>query len=176
MKKAAAALLAFLAGAALLGAPAFGQADAPALAKAINQASLFSGLTAAEKDALQTVAKLRHGKGGERIITQGSALDRMYIIPDGQVEVLVDGKLVVKNPGQSLVGELEFLDAPPASADVVLVQDADMIELDYAALAALMEKEPRLGYKLMREFAKIEAQRLRANNERQRTAAPEAGK
>ncbi len=132
-----------------------------ALSKALSQARLLASLTEAEKDALKAAATLRRGKAGELIIQQGRALDRMFIILEGQAEVRVNGKLFVTLSGQPLVGEIEFLDMLPASADVLLLKDTDLIELNYSALTGLMEKQPRLGYVLMREIAKIESRRLR---------------
>jgi CRP/FNR family cyclic AMP-dependent transcriptional regulator len=141
-------------------------AETLTLSKALVQVKLFAELTDAERDALKSVATLRRGKAGERIIEQGKKLDRMFIVLEGQAEVLVNGKHIVTLSGQPLVGDIEFLDMLPASADVILVKETDIIELNYAALASLMEKQPRLGYVLMREIARIEAQRLRESDQR----------
>lgn len=140
------------------------KANASALSKALAQVTLFAGLTDAERDVLKTAATLRHTKAGERIIEQGTTQDRMFIILDSQTEIRINGQLIVTYSGQSLVGEIEFLDPSPACADVLVLQETDLIELNYAALTGLMEKQPRLGHVLMREFARIEAQRLRAGN------------
>jgi signal-transduction protein with cAMP-binding, CBS, and nucleotidyltransferase domain len=137
------------------------EAKALALSKALSQAKLFAGLTDAEREALKVAATLRRGKVGERIIGQGKVLDRMFIILEGQAEVRVNGKHLATLSGQPLVGEIEFLDMLPATADVLLLKETDLIELHYASLAGLMEKQPRLGYVLMREIARIEARRLR---------------
>ena len=137
------------------------EANPLALSKALSQAKLFAGLTDVERDALTAAATLRRGKAGEQIIRQGKVLDRMFIILEGQAEVWVNGKHVATLSGQPLVGEIEFLDMLPATADVLLLQETDLIELNYAALTGLMEKQPRLGYVLMREIARIEARRLR---------------
>ena len=137
------------------------EARAVALSKALAQVKLFAGLTDAERDSLKAAATLRRGKAGERIIQQGKVRDRMFIILEGRTEVRVNGKHFVTLSGQPLVGEIEFLDMLPASADVFLLKETDLIELNYAALTVLMEKQPRLGYVLMREIARIEARRLR---------------
>ncbi len=136
----------------------------PALSKALTEVKLFAGLTDAEKDAVASVAKLRRGQAGERIIEQGKRMDMMFIVMKGEAEVRINGKHLVTHSGQPLVGELEFLDGLPASADVIIQQETDLIELNYAALTALMEKQPRLGYVLIREIARIEAGRLRGQN------------
>ncbi len=136
------------------------------LSKALTQVKLFSNLSDQERDELKSVAKLRHAKAGERIIEEGKKLDRMFIAMDGQTEVWLKGKCIVKYTGQALVGEFEFLDKTSATADVTLTKETDVIELDYAALEALMEKQPWLGCRLMREIAKTEIQRLRDNDSR----------
>ncbi len=136
------------------------------LSKALSQVKLFAGLTDAERESLAEVATMRRGKAGERIIRQGETLDRMFIILEGEAEIWIDGKKAVSVPAQSLVGEIEFLDGLPATADVLLLKETDLVELNYAALNGLMENQPRLGYLLMREIAKIEAQRLRKSVEK----------
>jgi len=146
----------------LLGASAFAadKVEGLELSKALAQVKIAAGLTEAERESLKAAATLRRGQAGQ----QGKEMGRMVIILQGKAEVRISGKLVVSLSGQSLVGEIEFLDTLPASADVVLLEDADLIELDSAALNRLMEKQPRVGYVLMREIAKIEAGRLRRTN------------
>jgi len=134
------------------------------LSRAISQAKLFAGLTDKEKAALEAAASLRRGKKGEGIIAQGKSSGAMFIVLDGQAEIRVNGKLVATLPDQSLVGEIEFLDGLPPSGDVVISKDTSLIALDNAALGGLMKKQPRLGYVLMHEIARIEARRLRAMN------------
>ena len=85
---------------------------------------------------------------------------------EGRAEVRVNGRHIVTLSGQSLFGEIEFLDMLPVSADVVLLEETDLIELRNSALTALMEKQPRLGYVLIREIARIEARRLRDTNQK----------
>jgi CRP/FNR family transcriptional regulator, cyclic AMP receptor protein len=140
------------------------EANGSALFKALAQVKLFADLTDAERDALKSAVTLRRGRAGECIIEQGKTTDRMIIILEGEAEVWINGRHIVTLSGQSLVGEIGFLDSLPASADVVLHKETDLIELNNAALTALMEKQPRLGYVLMREIARIEARRLRDSN------------
>jgi CRP/FNR family transcriptional regulator, cyclic AMP receptor protein len=132
------------------------------LSRALGQAKLFAGLTDREKTALKSAATLRLCREGERIIEQAKPLDRMFILLDGEAEVRVNGKAVATLPGQSLIGEIEFLDMLPASADVVVLEETHLIELNSASLTNLMKKRPRLGYELMSRIATIEGQRLRA--------------
>ncbi len=139
-------------------------ADGPDLPKALAQAAFFAGLTDTERDMLKSVTRLRQARAGERIITQGAKSGSMFIILNSPAHILVNGNHIVTLTGQILVGEIEFLDTFPASADVIVTQDTGLIEVDHAALTGLMDQQPRIGYVLMRELARIAAQRLRAGN------------
>ena len=135
------------------------KAKAADLSKALGQAKLFAGLTYKEKVSLSAAATLRLCKEGERIIEQGKSLDRMFIILEGQAEVRVNGIFITSFPGQALVGEIEFLDKLPARADVVILKETHVIELNNDALTGLMKKQPRMGYAIMSEIARIEGTR-----------------
>jgi CRP-like cAMP-binding protein len=144
-----------------------GIANAPELAKALSQAVFFAPLTDDERLALGSAAALRYAKKGERIIEEGKHPDSMFVILDGQAEVRVNRKTVAILPEQSVVGEVEFLDGLPGSADVTLLGDTRLIELSYAKLTRLMNARPRLGYLIMAGLARIEAQRLRLMDQKE---------
>ncbi|RJR31998.1 MAG: cyclic nucleotide-binding domain-containing protein [Desulfobacteraceae bacterium] len=161
---AAAAVGAFFLGLLELPASAAEKGKEGDLTRALADVKLIAGLSEAEREALKSAATLRRGKAGEIIIRQGKGSGKMIVIMGGKAEVRIDGKLVTTLSGQSLVGEISFLDNLPPSADVVLLEDADLIELNSAALGDLMENQPRVGYLIMREIARIEAGRLRRAN------------
>ncbi len=142
------------------------KADHDDLSLAMGQARLFEALTDIERDILRSAATLHKCKEAEIIIKQGKPLERMFIILEGQAEIRVNGEVVATLPEGSLVGEVEFLDKLPASADVVVLRESTLIELNNARLANLMEMNPRLGYVLMSEIARTEGQRLRAMDQR----------
>ena len=156
-------IMAVLAG-LLIAATVCTAADNSDLSRALAKAGLFTGLTDTERDTLKSATRLRQARAKERIIKQGTKSNNMFIILDSPAEILVNGNHVATSTGQALVGEIEFLDTLPASADVIVTQDTDLIEINNAALIDLMDEQPRMGYVLMRELATISAQRLRASN------------
>lgn len=149
-----------------VGSIAADEAKDSELSKALGQVKLFAGLTNEDRDAIKSTASLRRGKAGERIIEEGKTLDRMFVVMEGGTDVWVKGKCIATHPGQDLVGEFEFLDMGPAIANIILVKDTDIIELNYASLNELIEKQPRLGCRLMREIARAEIKRLLEKNTR----------
>lgn len=131
------------------------------LSGALAKVKIFAGLTDKERDALESVATLRHIKAGEQLTKKGSVIDKIFIILDGQAEIFSDGKLITTMSGQFIIGETEFLVDLPVFVDVILLKETDLIELDNTKLSNLIENKPRLGFILMREVARIEGQRLR---------------
>jgi CRP/FNR family transcriptional regulator, cyclic AMP receptor protein len=153
-----------LAGCLLWAVHAVAQDNPMSLPAALDRVAIFSKLTDAEKQILETAATLKQGAKGEQIIFQDTAMKQMVILLDGQASVRVNGKQVAELSGEILLGEIEFLDGAAASADVFLLSDTDYIALDNAVLNQIMETHPRLGYRVIREIARIEAQRLRRTN------------
>jgi len=149
---------------AVLAFSMLASAGAKSLSEAIAKATWFQDLKSEEKELLKSVSKLRHMKAGEKITEQGKPTKKIYIVPSGTASVLVDGKQIATLSGEFIVGEIEFLDMSPASADVVIQQETDIIEIENLALYSLMDKEPRIGYVLMAELARLEAERLRQTN------------
>lgn len=131
------------------------------LGQALGQATLFAGLSNVQLEALEPAAALRQGKAGDLLIRQGSVMGQILIVLDGEVDVRIDKKSFVLLSGQILLGEIEFLDGLPATADVVLLKDADYLSLDNNRLNRIMTDHPDIGYTVIREIARIEAQRLR---------------
>lgn len=134
------------------------------LSEALSRVEMFEALSDAQRDLLKSAVTLRRAKAGERIVEQDKPLDRMFILLGGGAEVWVNDQLVVTLSGQTVIGEVEYLDGRPGTSNVYLLEDTDLLELSYAALTDLMEQHPRLGYVLMREIAEIEARRLRDTN------------
>ncbi|HOE62826.1 MAG TPA: cyclic nucleotide-binding domain-containing protein [Candidatus Sumerlaeota bacterium] len=138
------------------------KAEGLSLSAALAKSDIFKKLNDAERDLLTTASLLRQGKAGEKIIEQNESLDKMFIVMDGECEVWVSGKLITTLKGQLLFGEIEFLDNLPGSADVILLNNSDIIEIEHDKLNRVMEQNPRIGFVIMYEISKIASQRLRA--------------
>ena len=123
-----------------------------------------------DKEALRKVAQvaeLVERQDGDRIIEQGKRTRKMAIALDSEVRILIHGKPIRVLPPNSLVGEIEFLEDVPASADVVLMGKSRIILLEYKRFQDVMDADPGLGYRVMFEIARMEANRLRTNTQGQ---------
>jgi len=131
---------------------------------ALRQVPLFSRLNDSQLAKVSEVADLLQWKAGDKIIEQGKRTGRMLIALESEVQIRIDGKLIVVLPENALVGEIEFLLEVPATADVVLNRDSRGIAIENNAIRRLMDAHPGIGYILMDEIARMEANRLRTNN------------
>ena len=96
-----------------------------------------------------------------------AALDRLFILRAGQAGVYVGARgdtQVATLGADSLLGEMEFVDHQPASAEVVMLTSGEAVEIAYAPLRALCESAPLVGYRLLSNIAEIISLKLRATN------------
>jgi len=134
-----------------------------ALVSALRRVPVFQRL---DKEALRKVAQvaeLVERQDGDRIIEQGKRIGKMAIALDSEVRIQINGKTIRLFPPNSLVGEIEFLEDVPAAADVVLMGKSKIILLEHKRFQGVMDADPGLGYRVMFEIARMEANRLRTN-------------
>ena len=136
------------------------------LLSALRQVPVFQRLDDSRLRKVAEVVGVSERQGGELIIEQGKRLGKMFIALDSEVQIKIDRKPITVLPKNSLVGEIEFLEDVPATADVVLMRKSRVISLGNADLRRVMDADPVIGYLLMYEIAKMEANRLRMNNQR----------
>ena len=136
------------------------------LLSALRQVPVFQRLDDSRLRKVAEVVGVSERQGGELIIEQGKRLGKMFIALDSEVQIKIDRKPITVLPKNSLVGEIEFLEDVPATADVVLMRKSRVISLGNADLRRVMDADPVIGYLLMYEIAKMEANRLRMNSQR----------
>ena len=90
----------------------------------------------------------------------------MYIVKDGEVSIVIQGKdgnereLALFGDGD-FFGELALLDESPRSANAVCKTECTLIGFFRPDLFELIEKNTTLGIKIVLKLAEIVAQRLR---------------
>ena len=94
---------------------------------------------------------------GSRLIEEGRAMGRLYVLEDGAFDVVRGGVRVVAvtEPG-AVVGEISALLGTAPTADVIATQDSTVFVLDDAQAAA--QRDPQLTYAI----AQLLARRLQA--------------
>lgn len=115
----------------------------------------FSNLFRHETDAVNFAA-------GSTILKRGEVSDVMYVVMEGEAEIMLGGEVIhVAGPG-SLLGELALIDHTPGTADVVARTACRLVAIDERRFRFLVQQTPNFALDVMR----VIAERLRAMNQR----------
>jgi CRP/FNR family cyclic AMP-dependent transcriptional regulator len=94
---------------------------------------------------------------GEYIIRQGEVADCMYVIQEGEVEVLAgeDGqevRLAVRGPGE-FIGEMAVFERQVRSADVRAKGSARVLTVDKKNFLRRVHEDPSLAFRLVESMS-----------------------
>ena len=102
----------------------------------------------------------QHFPAGQYVFKAGDPGESMYIVTEGEVDVL-DGSTVLDTIGPgSIVGELALIDDEPRSASVRAKTDCRLVPVDRRRFQFMVQETPFFGLAVM----KVIADRLRRMN------------
>ena len=112
---------------------------------------------------------------GDAVVTAGEQDQSLYLVLEGQLEVLVPhgrrrSRRIASVGAGSVIGELSFFDGGARSASVRATTEAVLAELSPAEFDALAAANPVLARRLLFDLGRILAQRLRAAQQATTTA------
>lgn len=113
------------------------------------------------------MASVKSFKAGEPIFKSGDPGDAMYLIKNGQVEILVRGRLVELLAAGEFFGEMALIDHLPRSADAVAKTDCEIDVITDEQFLFRVQETPYFALKVM----KVMAERLRLANARAAASA-----
>lgn len=90
---------------------------------------------------------------GQSIFSEGQPGDSMYVVLEGQVDLLVNGKLVETLGSGGVLGEMALLDAAPRSASAVARTDCKLIPVNQKRFSLLVQHTPNFALQIMRVMA-----------------------
>ncbi len=133
--------------------------------RAIDSIDIFAPLSSMEKEALISLSEVRLFGLGEFMVRSGEAGDSMFIIGRGRAEVRVcsngtHSTVAVLNTG-GFFGEMSLFSGEPRSADVVAVEESEVLEIGKPSLQKLLVE----NVKLAKAFSKKVTERLAALEE-----------
>ncbi|HWD60677.1 MAG TPA: ATP-binding cassette domain-containing protein [Stellaceae bacterium] len=114
----------------------------------------FSALNPADLTRIAETATLRHFEPGEVIIREGDAGDELFLICEGEVEVLRHDQEVARLGPADFFGEVSLISGEPRNATVVAVEPLDAYVVTKDELAAAMKKSFRFREQLRRFFVR----------------------
>lgn len=123
---------------------------------------------ASEQEWATLLSHTRHRRfgPGDMVVTAGARDQSLYLVLEGQLEVLIDrgrrGHRRIASIGAgSVIGELSFFDGGVRSAHVRAVTPAVLAELSPTEFSSLALASPDLARRLLFDLGRILAQRLR---------------
>lgn len=97
---------------------------------------------------------------GDVIFTAGTPGDVMYVVKEGEVNVLVRDRVVETIGPGGILGEMALIDRGPRSASAVAKTDCQLVPIDEARFKYMVQQTPYFAIEVMR----VMARRLRQMN------------
>ena len=144
------------------------------LTNLLKQADIFYQFSPAELELVASLCEGRCYNSGETVVEEGASSKELYIITQGEVDILVNPAMVGKpyisqdlvtiatlRRGQSF-GEVGLVDEGLRSATVRATQEDTRLQIIARdKLILLCETNPKLGYRLMYNLAADLAMKIR---------------
>jgi len=90
---------------------------------------------------------------GQTIFQEGQPGEVMYAVIEGQVDILVHGKVIyVVGPGE-LLGEIALIDTKPRSATALAKTDCRLVPISEKRFTFLVQQTPHFALYVMRVMA-----------------------
>ena len=105
-------------------------------------------------DLLPSDAPLITVKPGELIFSQGERGQVMYVVAEGRVDIMIDGKTVDSVGPDGVLGEMALIDSSPRSASAIAKTRCTLIPLDEQRFTMLVAKQPEFALTVMRVLAR----------------------
>ena len=110
-------------------------------------------------NALETLHLFRHASdtfslsAGEYLFHQGDAAELMYILVEGEVDILVGDTIVDSVGPETVLGEMAMIDAEPRSASVRAKTACRVVPIDRKRFQFLIQQTPYFAIEVMRILA-----------------------
>ena len=128
----------------------------------VGRIPLFEDLTGRERDAVRRLLHRREYVAGESIFVQGEPGLGMYIIVRGAVSIQSEpsGRELVELADGDFFGEIALLNEVIRTATARAKTDCTLLSLFQPDLLSLLERNPRLGVKVLLALARLVGLRL----------------
>ncbi|MCR4288237.1 MAG: cyclic nucleotide-binding domain-containing protein [Deltaproteobacteria bacterium] len=125
--------------------------------KLLRELTFFADLTDNELDVVAKIVKKQDFKTGASVFKESEDGQSLYVIKSGEVKACKtapDGELftLVLMKDNEIFGEMSFLDGRPRSATIVAITDIETYIIEKSDFEGLVDNNPRIIYKLLRNI------------------------
>ena len=130
---------------------------------------IFSDLKIKEIKRLERTLHKRMYKKGEVIFNEGEPGAALYILREGEVEIIINYTSsspisITKLSKGMFFGEIALFDESARSATIVASRECEIIALSKPDFILFSKKEPAIGINIVMKLGKILSTRLKASN------------
>jgi HEAT repeat protein len=117
----------------------------------LRKVPLFAALPPQDLQPIAAAAEEQVFSDGEMLAARGEPGDTMYVIVDGEVQVLGadEQELAVRGPGE-FIGEMAVISSQPRAASLVAKSDVRVLELHKPAFEAILRERPETALAMLR--------------------------
>lgn len=101
-------------------------------------------------------------RAGENVLTEGEPAKEMFVVRSGKVAIKVHGAVVEEVEAGGMFGEMALIDHSPRSANVVAVEDSELVPINERLFVILVQDTPFFALDVMR----VLVERIRLMNQR----------
>jgi CRP/FNR family cyclic AMP-dependent transcriptional regulator len=144
--------------------------ETDSFAKSLKAIPIFKSLRKRDIANLMSIIHNRNYLAGEYVFYQGDPGIGLYIVREGEIEIVRESdkgdkvKLASANKGD-FFGELALIDGEKRSASALAKTDTKLSVIFKPDLDEFIEKYPKKGIKILQGIAEITTVRLRSINE-----------
>jgi CRP-like cAMP-binding protein len=125
--------------------------------KTLRGIPFFLDLTDSELETISKIINKKDFRSGETAFNDREDGKSLYIIKKGEVKACKtapDGELFTLTTMKEgeIFGEMSFLDGRPRSATIVALTDVEAYVIDKSDFETLVDKYPRITYKLLKNI------------------------
>jgi CRP/FNR family transcriptional regulator, cyclic AMP receptor protein len=139
-------------------------AETSNVVESLAQLTLFADLTQPRLEEVAHTVGEELFPGGQRVLRQGMSGGGLFIILEGEAEVVIDGDRRARLGRGDFFGEIAALTGDAPTADVVAATMLRCATVPGPELEAFLHDHPTVMFRML----KAEARRLRSANEWQR--------
>jgi len=105
---------------------------------------------------------LKSFSAGQHIFKEGQPGDVMYIVAEGEVDILINGIVIETVAPGGILGEMALIDNKARSATAIAKTDCNLLPINRTHFVFLVQETPNFALQVMQ----VMAERLRRMNSR----------
>jgi signal transduction histidine kinase len=130
----------------------------------IKQSEVFDSLPLSDLLILTKYATIVSIKKNCTLFKEGSYVPNLYVILDGNIDIIINDRVINTIGGYESLGEISFVDGHPVSADAITKTNCTLLIISKTKFHQVMLEEPSVGNKILWNISQVLANRLRLSS------------